>query len=96
MKSKAGRWNQNNKCWIQDDVSSPFIDAVNPNTSIDYEPSPNGGIVKIGAYGGTAEASKTYVGKPVCKMIMAKDINGDCKVDLKDFAIMAVHWLEER
>jgi len=29
-------------------------------------------------------------------MIIAGDINGDCKVDFADFAIIAVHWLEER
>lgn len=50
----------------------------------------------MGAYCGTAGAGKTYSEKPVCEMIVAGDINGDCKVDFKDFAIMAVHWLEER
>lgn len=54
-----------------------------------------GGIVNMGAYGGTAEASKSYFGEPVCETIVAGDINGDCKVDSADFAIMAAHWLEE-
>jgi len=50
----------------------------------------------MGAYGGTAEASKSYFGEPVCETIVAGDINGDCKVNLIDFAFMAFHWLEER
>ncbi len=50
----------------------------------------------MGAYGGTAEASKSYFGKPVCETIIAGDINGDCRVDLKDVAILAGHWLEDQ
>jgi len=88
LKSEAGRWDPNSETWVQDDVSSPFIDAGNPDTSIGYEPFPNGGIVNIWAYGGTAEASKTYFGEPVCRTTMAEDINSDCKVEFKDFAIM--------
>jgi len=59
-----------------------------------YEPFPNGGVVNMGAYGGTAEASKSWFGGPVCAAIAAGDINGDCKVDLGDIAILARHWLE--
>jgi hypothetical protein len=49
----------------------------------------------MGAYGGTAEASKSYFGKPSCEQIVAGDINGDCIVDVKDFAFMASHWLAD-
>ena len=49
----------------------------------------------MGAYGGTAEASKSYFGAPVCETIVAGDVNGDCGVDFADFEIMALHWLEE-
>jgi hypothetical protein len=45
--------------WILDDVTSPCIDAGNPTSPIGSEPSPNGGIINMGAYGGTAEASKS-------------------------------------
>ncbi len=48
----------------------------------------------MGAYGSTTEASKSYFGGSVCQTIVAGDINGDCIVDLKDFAIMAFHWLD--
>ena len=46
-------------------------------------------------YGGTAEASKSYFGEPVCETIVAGDINGDCKVNFKDFVIMSFHWLRD-
>jgi hypothetical protein len=49
----------------------------------------------MGAYGGTSEASKSYFGEPVCETIVAGDINGDCQVNIADFAIMAMHWLED-
>ncbi|MHC4497987.1 MAG: hypothetical protein ACYS21_02600 [Planctomycetota bacterium] len=46
-------------------------------------------------YGGTAEASKSYFGELVCETIVAGDINGDCIVNFKDFALMVAHWLED-
>ncbi len=46
-------------------------------------------------YGSISEASKSYFGEPVCETIVAGDINGDCRVDFKDFVFMALHWLEE-
>jgi hypothetical protein len=60
------------------------------------EQFPNGGVINMGAYGGTAEASRPYFGKQVCETIVAGDINGDCKVDSVDFAIIAFHWLEKK
>jgi len=95
LKSQAGRWYSKTKSWVKDDVTSPCIDAGDPLSPIGYEPFPNGGIINMGAYGGTAEASKSYFGQPVCETIVAGDINGDCKVDFADFALMARHWLEE-
>jgi len=57
LKSQAGRWDPNSEEWIFDDVTSPCIDAGDPNSPIGYEPYPNGGIINMGAYGGTLEAS---------------------------------------
>jgi predicted outer membrane repeat protein len=96
LKSQAGRWDPQAQAWVQDDVTSPCIDAGDPNSPIGLEPFPNGGRVNMGAYGGTAEASKSYFGEPVCKTIIAGDINGDCSVDWIDFEILARHWLEDR
>jgi len=94
LKSQAGRWGPNSGSWVKDDVRSLCIDAGDPASPIGYEPFPNGGIINMGAYGGTAEASKSYFGEPVCETIVAGDINGDCIVNFKDFALMAYHWLE--
>jgi hypothetical protein len=95
LKSQAGRWEPLSGIWVKDDVTSPCIDEGDPNSPIGLEPFPNGGIINMGAYGGTAEASNSYFGKPVCETIIVGDINGDCKVDFKDFQLMAVHWLEQ-
>jgi len=94
LKSQAGRWDPNSESWVKDDVTSPCIDAGDPLDPIGHEPFPNGGIINMGAYGGTAEASKSYFGEPICETIIAGDINGDCMVNLKDFAFIALHWLE--
>lgn len=95
LQSQAGRWDPNPPVggWVQDDVTSLCIDAGNPMLPIGHEPFPNGGIVNMGAYGGTAEASKSYSGQPVCENIVAGDINGDCQVNGADFAVLASHWL---
>jgi len=95
LKSRAGRWDPNSGSWAIDEVTSPCIDAGDPNTPISDEPFPNGGIVNMGAYGGSSQASKSYFGEPLCETIIAGDINGDCKVDLKDFMLLAAHWLED-
>jgi len=62
LKSQSGRWDTNSQTWIQDDVTSPCIDAGDPNFPVAFEPFPNGAIVNMGAYGGTAEASKSPSG----------------------------------
>jgi len=50
----------------------------------------------MGAYGGSNQASKSYFGSEVCETVIAGDINGDCKVNFADFALMAAHWMEQR
>ncbi len=95
LKSQAGRWDANEGRWTKDDVTSLCIDAGNPASPIGFEPFPNGGIINMGAYGGTTEASKSYFGGPVCEVIAAGDINGDCRVDWADLRLMALHWLEQ-
>jgi predicted outer membrane repeat protein len=94
LKSQAGRWNETTQAWVQDAVTSPCIDAGDPASPIGLEPFPNGGLVNMGAYGGTGEASKSYFGKSLCETIVAGDINGDGRVDFRDFAVPMQHWLE--
>ncbi|MHC4735804.1 MAG: right-handed parallel beta-helix repeat-containing protein, partial [Planctomycetota bacterium] len=95
LKSQAGRWETNSESWMVDDVTSPCIDTGDPMFPIGLEPFPNGGIINMGAYGGTAEASKSYFGKPPCEIIVVGDVNGDCIVNFLDFRLMALHWCED-
>lgn len=59
LKSQAGRWDPISGSWVIDDVTSPCIDAGDPNSPVGYEPQPNGGRINMGAYGGTDQASKS-------------------------------------
>jgi subtilisin family serine protease len=59
LKSQAGRWDPISQSWIMDDVTSPCIDAGDPNMPVGDEPIPNGDRINMGAYGGTEEASKS-------------------------------------
>jgi hypothetical protein len=92
---QGGRWEPNSQSWIQDNVTSPCIDAGNIHSPIGQEPFPNGGIINMGAFGGTTQASKSYLGEPICEIVVAGDINGDCKVNFLDFRLMALHWLRD-
>jgi predicted outer membrane repeat protein len=61
LKSQAGRWDTASEGWAQDVVTSPCIDAGDPTIPVGEEPQPNGGRLNLGAYGGTAEASKSLL-----------------------------------
>ncbi|VAX19168.1 hypothetical protein MNBD_IGNAVI01-794 [hydrothermal vent metagenome] len=58
-KSENGRWNGYQ--WINDNVTSPCIDAGDPTSDYSNEPPPNSSRINIGAYGNTSEASKSRV-----------------------------------
>ncbi len=93
LKSQAGHWDRATETWVFDEVTSPCIDAGDPNAPLGAEPFPNGGYVNLGACGGSLEASRSYFGEPVCETHIAGDINGDCKVDDLDMDILMSHWL---
>jgi hypothetical protein len=95
LRSQAGHWDRALGDWVYDDVTSRCIDAGDPNAAVGAEPFPNGGYVNMGAYGGTVEASRTWFGGPVCPVQLAGDINGDCRIDDLDEAILMQHWLME-
>jgi hypothetical protein len=57
--SQAGRWNPNMRSWYFDEATSPCLDAGDPAASVGSEPFPNGGLLNLGAYGGTPQASKS-------------------------------------
>ena len=60
LKSAAGRWN--GTTWVKDTVTSQCIDAGETSAAYANEPSPNGNRANMGAYGNTAEASKSTSG----------------------------------
>ncbi|MHC4743971.1 MAG: right-handed parallel beta-helix repeat-containing protein [Planctomycetota bacterium] len=95
LKSQGGRWDANEGRWTTDEVTSPCIDGGDPMSPVGAEAFPNGGIVNMGAYGGTAEASKSYFGKAACETVMAGDVNGDCVIDFRDLQLMSLHWCED-
>jgi len=57
LKSQAGRWDLKGHIWIQDDTTSPCVDAGDPNSDYSKELSPHGNRTNIGAYGNTNQAS---------------------------------------
>jgi len=59
LQSAAGRWDAAPRQWVQDATTSPCIDAGDPASPAGDEPVPNGGIIDMGVYGGTAEASRS-------------------------------------
>jgi len=65
LKSSAGYRTNADQLWHTDDVSaSAGVDAGDPECGVGDEPMPNGGLLNLGFYGGTAEASKTAVSDP--------------------------------
>ncbi len=57
LKTEAGRWDPNGTSWAKDDVTSPCIDAGDPNSEWTFEIWPHGEHINMGAYGSTKEAS---------------------------------------
>ncbi len=90
LKSEGWRWDANRKVWTWDEVTSPCIDAGNPGCPLGNEPNePNNIRINMGAYGGTAEASKT----PSNWRNIA-DLTNDWIVDFNDLKVFVRHWLE--
>lgn len=58
-KSEVGRYNPTTGKFVQDMVHSPLIDAGDPRAAVGSEPTPNGGRLNMGMFGGTAQASKS-------------------------------------
>jgi parallel beta-helix repeat protein len=90
LKSQAGRWDPNSESWVRDDVTSPCIDAGNPGCPVGDEPNDSNNVrINMGAYGGTAEASKS---PPYWRSIA--DITNDWIVDSNDLKVLVGYWLQ--
>jgi hypothetical protein len=94
LKSQAGHWDAAARAWTADDVTSPCIDAGDPNSPVGPEPFPNGGIVNMGVYGGTCEAGKSWFGTEPGSGVEAADLNGDGRVDTEDYRLALQRWLQ--
>ncbi|MHC4751002.1 MAG: NosD domain-containing protein, partial [Planctomycetota bacterium] len=93
VKSEAGRWDPNSQIWVNDEVTSPCVDAGDPNSDWTAELWPHGKHINIGEYGGTAQASASLsdVGN-------VADLNPDINdandwIDYSDMAIFVNKWL---
>ncbi len=64
-KSMAGHWETGLGVWANDTIDSPCIDAGDQASAFANEPAPNGGVINMGAYGNTQEASKSEVADPI-------------------------------
>ena len=65
LRSMGGRWDPaagGGGAWMTDATGSPAIDAGDPASAYTDEPAPNGSRANLGAYGNTAEASKSSTG----------------------------------
>ncbi len=58
LRSRGGRWTPGG-VWVTDAATSPCIDAGDPAAGYTREPEPNGRRINMGAYGNTAQASRT-------------------------------------
>ena len=90
LRSQAGRWDPNPPSagsWVQDAVTSPCIDAGDPDSPWQAELPPNGKRINMGAFGNTSQASMSpsTVGN-------IADLNSDGLVDFRDMTILTNQW----
>jgi len=61
LMSETGRWDPNALSWLTDELSSPCIDAGDPDWHFARESAPNGKRINMGVYGGTGQASRSLL-----------------------------------
>ncbi len=91
LKSQAGRWDPYSQSWVKDNVTSPCIDAGDPNSDWTAELWPNGKWINMGAYGGTPEASMS-----LSNVGDIADLNNDDLVDCDDMRLFTEKWLNNQ
>ena len=91
LRSESGRWEPSSESWVQDALTiSPCIDAGNPGCVLGDEPEDASNVrINMGAYGGTAEASKTTTG-----WRSIADLTNDWVVDFNDVEAFFGYWLQ--
>ncbi len=88
LKSAAGRWDPDTQTWVPDVNTSLCIDAGNPGCPLGDEPDPNGNRINMGAYGGTAQASKSPPG-----WALLSDMTNDRTNNFADLKVLLDYWL---
>jgi YD repeat-containing protein len=75
--------------WMTDFQTSPCIDAGDPNQSYGVESLPHGRRINMGVYGGTGQASRTYL-----TSTLWEDFDHSQIVDMNDLMLLVDHWLD--
>ena len=88
LRSARGRYWPRYDLWVLDDVTSPCLDAGDPEADFFSERYPNGARLNLGAYGGTAFAGMS-------ESSLQADFNGDGVVDADDLEQFTDLWEEE-
>lgn len=83
--SERGRYWREHGLWVLDKVTSPCVDAGAPSADYLNEPTPNGGRINLGAYGGTAYASRS-------EWPFEWDLNYDEIIDIDDLIVLIETW----
>jgi hypothetical protein len=87
LKSQAGRWDPCSSTWVCDGLTSPCIDAGDPNSDWSKELWPHGKRINMGAYGNTPQAAMSLSDSG-----NIADLNTDGFVNFSDFALLARNW----
>jgi hypothetical protein len=89
LRSQWGRYWPEHDVWVLDEVTSPCIDAGDPEADFSAEREPNGGRRDVGAHGGTAFAN-------VSVPPFSADLNGDGVVDAADLDLFTSLWQQQQ
>jgi len=90
LKSQADRWDPNDGRWTRDEVTSPCIDAGDPNSEWTAELWPHGKRINMGAFGGTPEASMSD-----SSLGNRADLDNSGSVNFGDLARVTEWWQAE-
>ena len=95
LKSQEGRWDPVESRWVQDDVTSPCVDAGDAVLDWTAELWPHGKRSNVGAYAGTREASMSL--SDVGSLANLNPVVGDANdwVDHSDLALLSARWLSQ-
>jgi len=87
--SERGRYWPEHDVWVLDKMSSPCLDAGDPNSDYSHERAPNGGRINLGAYGGTAYASLSETLNQPPQVVITAPADGTSAMSADPIAIEA-------